>query len=192
MKYTQRQQEIIETAIAIIAEGGVQDLTVKNIASRIGISEPALYRHFENKLAILEAIMDHFSTWSHSTMNDITESALSPTDKVRELFRRYTHYFSTSPATSAVLFSEEIFRYESSLSYTMMSIMKHAESTIRGIMEEGVSVGAFRRDVPVEHLILTTLGTLRLLVTRWRMQLYRFDLPAEGAAAADSIIAMIS
>jgi TetR/AcrR family transcriptional regulator, fatty acid metabolism regulator protein len=192
MKYTQRQQEIIDTAIAIIAEGGVQDLTVKNIAIRIGISEPALYRHFKNKLAILEAIMDHFSTWSHSTMDEINGSALSPTDKVRELFRRYTQYFSTSPATSAVLFSEEIFRYESSLSYSMMSIMKHAESTIRGIMEDGVSAGAFRCDLPVEHLILTTLGTLRLLVTRWRMQLYRFDLPEEGAAAADSIIAMIS
>jgi AcrR family transcriptional regulator len=192
MKYTQRQQEIIDAAILIIAEGGVQDLTVKNIASRIGISEPALYRHFENKLAILEAIMDHFSTWSRFTMDDIAGSDLSPVEKIRELFRRYTVYFSGSPATSAVLFSEEIFRYESSLTYSMMSIMKHAETTIRTIIEDGVSLGAFRRDVPVDHLILTTLGTLRLLVTRWRMQLYRFNLPEEGLGTAQSIIAMIS
>lgn len=192
MKYTQRQQEIIDTAIAIIAEGGVQDLTVKNIAGRIGISEPALYRHFENKLAILEAIMDHFSTWSRSTMDEIAGSSLSPVNKVRELFRRYTQYFSSSPATSAVLFSEEIFRYESSLASSMMSIMTNAEKTIRSIVEDGVSRSAFRRDVPVEHLILTILGALRLLVTRWRMQLYRFNLDEEGLRTAESIIAMIS
>lgn len=192
MKYTQRQQEIVDTAIAIIAEGGVQDLTVKNIASHIGISEPALYRHFENKLAILEAIMDHFSTWSRAAMDEISASELPPVEKVRELFRRYTVYFGNSPATSAVLFSEEIFRYESSLTYSMMSIMSYAETTIRSIMEDGVSRGAFRSDVPVDHLILTTLGTLRLLVTRWRMQLYRFNLPDEGLRTADSVIAMIS
>jgi hypothetical protein len=46
---THRQQEIVDHAIELIAEGGVQYLTIKRLASRLRVSEPALYRHFAGK-----------------------------------------------------------------------------------------------------------------------------------------------
>jgi len=45
-KLSSRQSEIINTAIKLIGEGGIQALTIKNISSEIGIAESALYRHF--------------------------------------------------------------------------------------------------------------------------------------------------
>ncbi|MEA1972657.1 MAG: TetR/AcrR family transcriptional regulator, partial [Candidatus Cloacimonadota bacterium] len=59
---SERQQQIVVTAIKLIANKGIQNLTTKNIANEIGISEPALYRHFDNKLEILKAVITYFQT----------------------------------------------------------------------------------------------------------------------------------
>ena len=47
--YTDRQNQIIQESIQLIAQKGIQGLTIKNISKAIGFSEPAIYRHFENK-----------------------------------------------------------------------------------------------------------------------------------------------
>ncbi|MFW5695633.1 MAG: TetR/AcrR family transcriptional regulator [Alkalispirochaeta sp.] len=189
---TDRQQEIMDTAISIIAEEGIQKLTTKELSRRIGISEPALYRHFENKLAILVAILEHFSRWSGGVLREISESDRSPEEKIRELFRQHAARFVESPATSAVLFSEEIFKNHPELMNSMMSIMGTAERFVGRILSEGIAAGRLRGDVPLEHLAMVTLGALRLLVTRWRLNDYGFDLPAESERLADSVVTMVS
>ena len=45
-KFSDRQIEIMEAATARIDTYGIQNLTIKNLAADIGLSEPALYRHF--------------------------------------------------------------------------------------------------------------------------------------------------
>ena len=50
---TERQQEILDKSIEIISRKGIQGLTIKNLSKEIGISEPAIYRHFESKTDIL-------------------------------------------------------------------------------------------------------------------------------------------
>jgi AcrR family transcriptional regulator len=189
---TDRQQDIVNAAIAIIAEDGIQRLTTKELSRRIGITEPALYRHFENKLAILVAILEHFAEWSAATLRRIVESDLTPDEKIRELFRRHTTRFMESPAASGVLFAEEIFKDPRELVDAMVRTMGVAEGYVRQILEEGISAGVFRRDVPLEHLALTTMGALRLLVTRWRLGRYHFNLYEEGMRLADSLVLQIS
>jgi AcrR family transcriptional regulator len=50
---TERQKEILDTALDLISQKGIQGLTIKNLSKKIGISEPAIYRHYENKIEIL-------------------------------------------------------------------------------------------------------------------------------------------
>ena len=55
---TERQEEIIETALELIDSDGIQGLTIKNLSKNIGISEPAIYRHFDSKIHILNTIFE--------------------------------------------------------------------------------------------------------------------------------------
>ena len=59
---SKRQKEIINAALKLISEGGIQALTMKNLAKMLEITEPALYRHFENKHDILLNVL--FSNFS--------------------------------------------------------------------------------------------------------------------------------
>ncbi len=52
-----RRGEILEAAFAVFAERGYDAGSMRDIAARVGVSEPALYRHFPGKEAIFLALM---------------------------------------------------------------------------------------------------------------------------------------
>jgi len=60
MELSARQQQIIEASIGLIDRLGIQGFTIKNLSKEIGISEPAIYRHFESKVEILSTILESF------------------------------------------------------------------------------------------------------------------------------------
>lgn len=62
VKYTKRQQEIIEATLELITDQGLQGASIGRIAAKIGISEPALYRHFKNRRDIIVATLDTITT----------------------------------------------------------------------------------------------------------------------------------
>ena len=60
MELTERQQQIVNISIDLIAGQGIQNLTIKNISKEVGFSEPAIYRHFDSKYDIIMAMLDSF------------------------------------------------------------------------------------------------------------------------------------
>lgn len=52
-----RRGEILDAALAVFGEKGYESGTMREIAKRIGVTEPALYRHYESKEAILADIV---------------------------------------------------------------------------------------------------------------------------------------
>ena len=60
MPLTTRQKQITQIALELIASGGIQNLTIKNIAAQLKITEPAIYRHFSTKAEIITAMLRRF------------------------------------------------------------------------------------------------------------------------------------
>jgi len=52
-----RRGEILDAALAVFGDKGYECGTMREIASRVGVSEPAIYRHYESKEAILTDIV---------------------------------------------------------------------------------------------------------------------------------------
>jgi AcrR family transcriptional regulator len=52
-----RRGEILDAALAVFGEKGYKSGTMREIAARVGVSEPAIYRHYESKEAILTDIV---------------------------------------------------------------------------------------------------------------------------------------
>ncbi|NLD05703.1 MAG: helix-turn-helix transcriptional regulator, partial [Synergistaceae bacterium] len=51
---TVRQKQILDITLEIIAEKGLGGVNLSEIAQRVGIVPSALYRHFENKEALID------------------------------------------------------------------------------------------------------------------------------------------
>jgi AcrR family transcriptional regulator len=64
-----RQEEIIAATMALIGKYGVQGTTVSRIAQAVGIARGALYQHFPNREAVLEAALDAWREQSSAWMS---------------------------------------------------------------------------------------------------------------------------
>lgn len=52
-----RRGEILDAGLAVFGEKGYEAGTMREIAARVGVSEPAIYRHYQSKEAILADIV---------------------------------------------------------------------------------------------------------------------------------------
>lgn len=179
--FTERQSEIMHTAIQLIAEKGIQGLTMKNLSKEIGISEPAIYRHYENKIEILVSILDYFSHTTRQIFITELESSASALTKIERIFKNHFSAFSETPALAAVIFSEEIFRNEPLLTQKIKEIMEHNSMAITKILSDGQQSGEIKNNLIVEHLSLVIMGSLRLLIKQWQLTDYGFNLRERGA-----------
>jgi len=184
-EFTKRQQEIIEAAIGIIADKGIQYLTIKNLAKSINLTEGAIYRHFSTKLDILSGILSLFREQIRDNFTQI------PSDRpayeiLAAIISKQMDMFTAKPIITAVIFSEEIFQNDKQLSETVFSIMSENINTFFEIIKNGQDKGEIRSDVPAEQLSNMLMGAIRLLITRWRLSGFVFDLKSEGKILSNS------
>lgn len=68
MAYPQRtdRRAIVSAAIAVLDERGLDDFSLRPIATRLGIRQPGLYHHFKSKAELLAAVGDEILDRSHS------------------------------------------------------------------------------------------------------------------------------
>ena len=127
---TERQTQIIETSIEIISQKGIQGLTIKNLSKKIGISEPAIYRHFDSKTEILVTILNNFKEMATFLGGLMKNNDSSAAEKIEFMFSRIIAIFSETPSLISVIFSEEIFKNEEILKNKIVEIMDMNEEII--------------------------------------------------------------
>jgi len=189
--FTKRQQNIIQSAIELIAQEGIQKLTIKNLSAKVGVTEGAIYRHFTSKLDILMGILSLFEKSTSDLIAVIEKNPAEPLKQLEMLFKEHFVQFKQNPAVASVIFSEELFLNERQLSEKVYQIMQNTQRTIEGIIQKGQEQGIFRNDILPDQLALLFVGALRLTVTRWRLSQFSFDLQKEGDRLWETILNII-
>ena len=81
MKIT--KQEILDTALDVFAERGYDSTILKDISDRLNVTKSALYKHYESKEALWDALIDHVEQYYSENFGN-TESIVIP-DSLDEL-----------------------------------------------------------------------------------------------------------
>ena len=188
IEFTVRQKEIINASLEIIAESGIQSLTIKNLSKKIGLVESAIYRHYESKTQILNAILDSISEQSKS--NEIKE-----TNSVFEILeKRHKHHFITfteKPALVSVVFAEDLFQNEPILVEKTRLKVEKSISDLSALIQKGQQSGEIRSDINPETVSVMINGSVRMLVKQWKMTEYSFNLIQRGKDLISSFIVIL-
>jgi TetR/AcrR family transcriptional regulator, fatty acid metabolism regulator protein len=177
--FSERQQQIIETAIKLIAEKGIQNLTIRNLSEEIGVTEPALYRHFDNKLEILKAVIKYFRIKMQPAIKNLDKS-INSLNKIESFILEHLKIISQNPNLAKVIFSEANFQNEENLILKMNNMMKQSHIILETVVQSGQSRNEIRTDVTSLSIIRMIIGSMRLLVTQWSMSGMIFNLETEG------------
>jgi AcrR family transcriptional regulator len=187
-----RCEQIVDKAIELLSEGGISALTIKNLAGAVGVTEPALYRHFRCKMDILVAILDRLEANMQRLFEQSSDRKDSVLDQIQSVYRRVFRSFAAQPAMASVVFSEEMFRHDPRLSEHVSRIMDTVQEQMLRLLRSKKGRAECRQDVPAKDLTRVIMGSLRFVITRWRLSGYAFDLEKEGASLCKSLRLMIA
>jgi len=85
------REHLIDIATAMIEERGNTALTMTELAARAGMSAANLYRYFDSKEAVIEAIAGRWFAPKVAIMEEVVASDLPPRRKMYEFYaRRFT------------------------------------------------------------------------------------------------------
>lgn len=187
-----RQKQIIEISIKIISERGIQELTLKNLAGELNISEPAIYRHFESKKKILVAVLESFTQQNSLINQKNPQEGIPGFEFLRGVLKQILQKFNDNPAISAVIFSEEIFQNQNELSEMVFDLMKSSIDFFTKLIKRGQMDKSIRSDIEANELTIIVLGSIRLLVTTWRLSGFKADLNKNGEKVIKSLEEIIA
>jgi AcrR family transcriptional regulator len=185
--FTDRQQQIIETAIFLIAEKGIQNLTIKNVAQKIGITEPALYRHFKNKLEILQSVIDYFEQIMQPKIKILVKD-LSPIKRIESFMIEHFILFNQNRNLAKVIFTEANFQNEDILLAKMNQLMTNSKQQLEKVIVQGQNLNEIRSDVSSTSIARMIIGSMRFTVIQWNISGMAFDLQNEGKKLSEDLM----
>ncbi|TVQ22854.1 MAG: TetR/AcrR family transcriptional regulator [Spirochaetaceae bacterium] len=184
---TDRQRQIVDHAIEMIGEGGLSGLTMRRLSERLGVTEPALYRHFENKTAILAAMLGVLEA---ETYERLPFDQTATPDALAAHFDRLFALLTERPALATVVFLDEFATTDPELKSMVSELLaKNRERLATAFsamrthgLDGAVPVGATPpSSIPdPDSLATLLLGGVRLVVREWRLDGCRWDLAERG------------
>lgn len=105
-----RKGEILDAATEVFGERGYDAGSMREIAARVGVSEPALYRHFPGKEALFSAIVQIIGSRLRADATELVrgiepgtlrERLIAAFDDRRRAARRYAPVLRTVLASAA-------------------------------------------------------------------------------------------
>ena len=81
----QRRSALLHAAADLFAARGFERVSLEDLGAAVGISGPAVYRHFAGKQAVLAALLIDVSRELAAGADAVVASSVSPGEKLREL-----------------------------------------------------------------------------------------------------------
>jgi AcrR family transcriptional regulator len=99
------RQELIDAAAAILRETGDENgLSVREVARRVSVTPPAVYLHFPNKEALVEAVLRDRFTALLVRLRDAITGIEDPAVSLRAGCLAYLRFAADDPGSYRVLF----------------------------------------------------------------------------------------
>jgi AcrR family transcriptional regulator len=192
-KFTARQIEIMEAATQRIDKYGIQELTIKNLAADINLSEAALYRHFKGKNEIMLGLLNYFILGMKDRVGALMQNTnQAPSELLKEIFTAQLNTFVKNPAIVSVIFSEGIFQFNKALSEKVASMMKLMQGNIEKIIKRGQDEGVFNTLLGVSPTTTIVTGSMRMVVLKWKLSGHKSDLVKDGTTVINGLLKMIA
>lgn len=97
-----RQRQMVHVAMRVLADEGARALTSQRLASELGLTTGAIFRHFESMAAIVGAVVDRMEA---ALFAGFPPSAADPVERLERFFLERTACIRAHPELSRLLLS---------------------------------------------------------------------------------------
>ena len=153
-----RQEEIKAAVLAIIFRDGLKNLSTKNIAREVGISEGSIFRHFRSKKEIILSIMDDVVNNLIENLRQISLENTPPADRLYKYLCTTVSYLIENKGITILLFSEASYENDSELITKLNFIFNNQKQLVSKIISDGIALGIWDETISVEDFASLYMG----------------------------------
>ena len=152
------KHRILDEALTLFSEKGYANVYVSDIAERVGIKAPSLYKHYRNKRAIFDAIIDEMN---HRFEQQAQALSISGTDPTAD-----AEVYKNMDEDHLIKLGNDLFRYYLHDSYTkrfrkMLTLEQYQDQELARIYSQQY----FDMPLSYQGMLLGLMVSQGLLVT---------------------------
>lgn len=147
-------EALIAATVELIEERGVEQLSVREVAKRAGVSPGAPFRHFRSKTALLTAVaeqaMDRLTEAVTKTVSNVGSE--DPAAAFEAIGQGYLEWAMTNPTHFQIISSRTLIDFEASSSLRDQN--KAIRQAMVDLLTQAQRQGQLATDVDLDHLVL--------------------------------------
>jgi AcrR family transcriptional regulator len=186
-----RQLEIIQATGKILTQSGITGLTIKKLAKEMKFTESAIYRHFESKEDILTNMLTYLAVTMDDRLSIVIKETDLPSKQLEALFQNQISFFEKNTHFLFPVFSDGLLEESIEINKCINTIMQVKSKYIVKIIKAGQNQKVFTNKVNTDELVHIIMGGFRLLMYKWRLANFKFDITEKGNNYIKSVLELI-
>jgi AcrR family transcriptional regulator len=155
---------IFRAARRLFDERGIDAVSLRNVAKKVGITPMAIYRHFEDKEALIDAlVLDGLAAWSARVEALPPCKGLAKLEQIGEAFLDFALGEPRRFEAAFLIHSKKARRYPEDF----VAGHSPAGNVQLKVLEDALARGILKADSPIE-IMLTNSGLSQGLITLYR------------------------
>lgn len=156
-----RKEQIILAALQVIGEEGFSGLSIGLIARRVGLVPSGLYRHFRDKDAVLDGIIDLIQARLRRNVEQAMAASPEPLIQLRTLLEQHLRFIREHGQIPRVVFSEEFYAGHDGRRRRMHEMIRAYLNRIETVVRAGQQHGSIRSELDPSPVALLFLGMIQ-------------------------------
>lgn len=179
---------LITASVELIEANGVENLSLRDVSKRIGVSPGAPFRHFRNKTGLLTAVAEQsMSRLTEAVQRALTASgSADPVAMLGAIGHGYLDWALGNPTHFQIISSRTLIDFHAS-----KTLVEQNEAIYRlmlDLMDKGQADGSIRSDAPAHDLVVNArafaYGLARMAVDGHFQEWHIGGLPEDAARQA--------
>lgn len=185
------QFEILTAAGKIITHSGIAGLTIENLAKEMQTTETSIYQHYLIKDDIIISMLNYLAYDIDMCYTRAMEGKTDTEEMFVKLLRNQAAFFIENPYFVIVAFSDGLLEEYGRINNSISKIMDIKISHLMPIIVSGQENGYFRNDLSPEELVHIVMGAFRLLMYKWRLANFSFNLKPRNENMLQTVLTLI-
>ncbi|MEO7254103.1 MAG: TetR/AcrR family transcriptional regulator [Casimicrobium sp.] len=160
----ERRSVTVESVVALAGLQNPSEITTAAIAKHMNLTQGALFRHFPNKEAIWQAVMEWVAERLLARIDSAAKGIESPLAAMEAMFMSHVGFVSEHPGVPRMMFGE-LQRAESTPAKRMVqTLIQRYGERLQLLIEKGKACGELAASLDNDAAATLFIGTIQGLV----------------------------
>jgi AcrR family transcriptional regulator len=171
-----RQEQLAQAALSLITTQGLKGLSVARVARRVGLVPSAVYRHFESKDELLDAVLELIRERLSANVVQASQGTKDALQVLRRLVMAHVRLIRENEGILSVVFSDEVQNGRPERKARVHTMIQGYLNKVAQIVSRGQREGHIRPDVDPGTVSVMFLGLIQPAALLWHLSEGRFDV----------------